>query len=134
MIADVIGLLLKAVCSGCPTPQRDATPSGSPAASVSRTHTHSIEYKEKENISLEEIFSEIGSIERSKFSEPSQIQSNWAIDIARNKEIIGQKPRFSFDNNKLEIREVSSKSPDFVRSVSNKIDKFGETLKRILDE
>ncbi|KAL8236117.1 hypothetical protein R6Q59_017198, partial [Mikania micrantha] len=52
---------------------------------------------------------------RSKFSEPSQIQSNWAIDIARNKEIIGQKPRFSFDNDKLEIREASSSSPDFVK-------------------
>nr|XP_043625753.1 uncharacterized protein LOC122597188 [Erigeron canadensis] len=44
--------------------------------------THSIEYKEKENITMEDIFSEIGTVEGSKFTEPSQLQENWAINIA----------------------------------------------------
>ena len=97
--------------------------------------THSIEYREKENISLEEIFSEIGSIEGSKFSEPSQLQSSWAIDIARNKPRIGQQnPIFSFDNNCQTIEDTPSGSSSFIRSVSNKIDNMSLSLKRILDE
>ncbi|XP_076930622.1 uncharacterized protein LOC143595518 [Bidens hawaiensis] len=45
-------------------------------------NAHSIEYKEKESITIEDIFSDIGTVEKSKFTEPSQLQENWAINIA----------------------------------------------------
>ncbi|XP_022014895.1 uncharacterized protein LOC110914410 [Helianthus annuus] len=93
--------------------------------------THSIEYKEKENITIEDIFSEIGIIEGSKFSEPSQLQENWAIDIARNKHILGTKPRHSFAGPSLQIRE-SSNAEDLMRSMSERIDKYGEILKEVI--
>ena len=50
---------------------------------------HSIDYKKNEYIELDDIFSEIGSIEEKQFSEISLINNSWAIDIAKNKPIPG---------------------------------------------
>ncbi|KAI3786354.1 hypothetical protein L1987_39969 [Smallanthus sonchifolius] len=99
--------------------------------------THSIEYKEKENITIEDIFSDISTIEESKFSKPSQVQENWAINIARNKQILDPKPRQSFSFNTLKIGESSSdlSSPtelQLIRSMSERIDKYGEILKEVI--
>ncbi|KAI3725250.1 hypothetical protein L1987_65031 [Smallanthus sonchifolius] len=94
--------------------------------------THSIEYKEKENIAIEDIFSDIGTIEESKFCEPSQIQENWAINIARNKQILGSQPRHSFSGNSLRIGESSSTGLQLIRSMSERIDKCQEILKEVI--
>nr|XP_043611601.1 uncharacterized protein LOC122583242 [Erigeron canadensis] len=95
--------------------------------------THSIEYKEKENITMEDIFSEIGTVEGSKFTEPSQLQENWAINIARNKKVLHQGPRYNFSNS-LRLSEPSSSeiSSDLMRSMSERIDKYGEILKEVV--
>nr|XP_043638312.1 uncharacterized protein LOC122609327 [Erigeron canadensis] len=95
--------------------------------------THSIEYKEKENITMEDIFSEIGTVEGSKFTEPSQLQENWAINIARNKKVLQQRPRYNFSNS-LRLSEPSSSeiSSDLMRSMSERIDKYGEILKEVV--
>ena len=96
--------------------------------------THSIEYKEKENITIEDIFSEIGTVEGSKFTEPSQLQENWAINIARNKPFLGIKPRFNFSKDDLKIEESSSSNTQMIRSMSERIDKYGELLKEIVQK
>ncbi|GJU08205.1 reverse transcriptase domain-containing protein [Tanacetum coccineum] len=53
---------------------------------------HSIDYKEKEYIEIDDLFNEIGSVEGSKFATIKPIDETWAIDIAKNKKLIGQKP------------------------------------------
>ncbi|XP_076913512.1 uncharacterized protein LOC143572173 [Bidens hawaiensis] len=93
--------------------------------------THSIEYKEKENITIEDIFSEIGTVEGSKFSEPSQLQEDWAINIARNKQPLVSRPRHSFTGNSLRIGEPSFAESQLIRSMSEKVDRYGEILKEI---
>nr|XP_043633696.1 uncharacterized protein LOC122604903 [Erigeron canadensis] len=96
-------------------------------------NTHSIEYKEKENITMEDIFSEIGTVEGSKFTEPSQLQENWAMNITRNKKVLHQRPRYSLSNS-LRLSEPSSSeiSSDLMRSMSERIDKYGEILKEVV--
>ena len=82
---------------------------------------------------MEDICSEIGTVEGSKFTEPSQLQENWAINIARNKQVLHQKPRLSLSNS-LRFREPSSSeiSSDLIRSMSERIDKYGEILKEVV--
>jgi hypothetical protein len=96
--------------------------------------THSIEYKEKENITMEDIFSEIGTVEGSKFAEPSQLQENWAINIARNKPFLGIKPRFNLTKDDLNLGESSSDSQQMIRSMSERIDRYGDLLKEIVQK
>ncbi|XP_076931539.1 uncharacterized protein LOC143596713 [Bidens hawaiensis] len=93
--------------------------------------THSIEYKEKESITIEDIFSEIGTVEGSKFSEPSQLQEDWAVNIARNKQPLVSRPRHSFTGNPLRIGESSFTESQLIRSMSEKVDRYGEILKEI---
>ncbi|XP_022025013.2 uncharacterized protein LOC110925367 [Helianthus annuus] len=95
--------------------------------------THSIEYKEKESIAIEDIFSDIGIVEGSKFAEPSQLQENWAIDIARNKQVLVSKPRHSYAGSSLQIRE-SSNTEQLIRSLSERIDGYGRILKGVIGE
>ncbi|GJU64353.1 hypothetical protein Tco_1246188 [Tanacetum coccineum] len=49
---------------------------------------HSIDYKEKEYIEIDDLFNEIGSVEGSKFATIKPIDETWAIDIAKNKKTI----------------------------------------------
>ncbi|GJX12539.1 putative zinc finger, CCHC-type, caulimovirus coat protein [Tanacetum coccineum] len=46
---------------------------------------HSIDYKKKEYIEIDDLFNEIGSVEGSKFATIKPIDETWAIDIAKNK-------------------------------------------------
>nr|AEB54982.1 movement protein [Dahlia mosaic virus D10] len=95
--------------------------------------THSIEYKEKESITLDDVFSEIGTVEGSKFAEPSQIQENWAIDIARGKQTLGFQPRNSFTGIPLQIGESSRNTEiQLIRSMSEKVDMYGEILREMI--
>nr|AGT41976.1 movement protein [Dahlia mosaic virus] len=95
--------------------------------------THSIEYKEKENITLDDVFSEIGTVEGSKFAEPSQIQENWAIDIAREKQTLGFQPRNSFTGIPLQIGDSSRNTEkQLIRSMSEKVDMYGEILRELI--
>nr|AGQ49467.1 movement protein [Dahlia mosaic virus] len=95
--------------------------------------THSIEYKEKESITLDDVFSEIGTVEGSKFAEPSQLQENWAINIAREKQTLGFQPRNSFTGIPLQIRESSSNTEkQLIRSMSEKVDMYGEILREMI--
>jgi len=96
--------------------------------------THSIEYKEKENITIEDIFSEIGTVEGSKFTEPSQLQENWAINIARNKPFLGITPRYNSSENVLQIGESSYDSHQMIRSMSERIDRYGDLLREIVQK
>nr|AEA39174.1 movement protein [Dahlia mosaic virus] len=95
--------------------------------------THSIEYKEKENITIDDVFSEIGTVEGSKFAKPSQIQENWAINIARGKQTLGFQPRNSFTGIPLQIRESGSNTEEqLIRSMSEKVDMYGEILREMI--
>ncbi|XP_076928491.1 uncharacterized protein LOC143592466 [Bidens hawaiensis] len=94
--------------------------------------THSIEYKENENITIEDVFSEIGTVEGSKFSEPSQLRENWAIDIARNKQILASKPRHSYAGTSSHLREAGNSELQLMRSMSERIYKYGEILKEVV--
>ncbi|GJY74446.1 reverse transcriptase domain-containing protein [Tanacetum coccineum] len=67
---------------------------------------HSIDYKEKEYIEIDDLFNEIGSVEGSKFATIKPIDETWAIDIAKNKKLIGQKPPTQVKRNKLHIGEA----------------------------
>nr|GEU71395.1 hypothetical protein [Tanacetum cinerariifolium] len=49
---------------------------------------HSIDYRKKEYIEIDDLFNEIGSVEGSKFAEIKPIDESWAIDIAKNKRLI----------------------------------------------
>nr|GEZ63311.1 hypothetical protein [Tanacetum cinerariifolium] len=72
---------------------------------------HSIDYRKKEYIEIDDLFNEIGSVEGSKFAAIKPIDESWAIDIAKNKRLIGEEPSRSFvhvKRNKLRIRETSS--------------------------
>nr|XP_043619666.1 uncharacterized protein LOC122591464 [Erigeron canadensis] len=102
-------------------------------AYVITNSTHFIEYKEKENITMEDIFSEIGTVEGSEFTEPSQLQENWAINIARDKQVLHQRPRYSLSNSlRLSEPRSSEISIDLMRSMSKRIDKYGEILKEVV--
>ncbi|GJY73523.1 reverse transcriptase domain-containing protein [Tanacetum coccineum] len=67
---------------------------------------HSIDYKKKEYIEIDDLFTEIGSVEGSKFATIKPIDETWAIDIAKNKKLIGQKPSTQVKRNKLHIGET----------------------------
>ncbi|GKA16607.1 reverse transcriptase domain-containing protein [Tanacetum coccineum] len=100
---------------------------------------HSIDYKEKEYIELDDLFNEIGSVEGSKFATIKPIDETWAIDIAKNKKLIGQKPPTQVKRNKLHIGETphigeasSSNISRSMRVMSQNIDSLKEDLHKIL--
>ncbi|GJV50052.1 retrotransposon protein, putative, ty3-gypsy subclass [Tanacetum coccineum] len=51
---------------------------------------HSIDYKKKEYIEMDDLFTEIGSVEGSKFATIKPIDETWAINIAKDKRLIVQ--------------------------------------------
>lgn len=99
---------------------------------------HSIDYKHSEYIELDRVFSEIGQIEEKQFSNLSPIDSSWAIDIAKNKQIMGKNPPSVVKGNTLHIGSSSTTSVSkpntevSLLDISKKIDEFGNTLKSIL--
>ncbi|KAK1395479.1 movement protein [Heracleum sosnowskyi] len=98
------------------------------AYALTNSH-HSIDYKKSEYIELEDVFSNIGSIEEKEFSELSLLENSWAIDIARNKPHLGEKPRMSFKGRKLVIGESST--DNLLRNVSTRIDNLSQKLELI---
>ncbi|KAI3701987.1 hypothetical protein L6452_27534 [Arctium lappa] len=108
------------------------------AYALTNSH-HSVDYKKSEYIEIEDVFSEIGGIEEKQFSSLSPLDNSWAIDIAKNKLILDQKPRMSFRNNHLEIGESSNiryeplsirelSQRDMLHSVSIRVDDLCEKL------
>lgn len=98
------------------------------AYALTNSH-HSIDYKKSEYIELEDVFSDIGSVEEKQFSEISPLETSWAIDIARNKPHLGEKPRMSFRGKNLMIGESSSSNTDnLLRNVSTRIDNLSQKL------
>ncbi|KAL1831033.1 hypothetical protein ACET3Z_000684 [Daucus carota] len=98
------------------------------AYALTNSH-HSIDYKKSEYIELEDVFSDIGSVEEKQFSEISPLESSWAIDIARNKPHLGEKPRMSFRGKNLMIGESSTSNTDnLLRNVSTRIDNLSQKL------
>ena len=59
-------------------------------------------------------------------SEISPLDNSWAIDIAKNKPLLGQKPRMSISRNHLEIGESSE--GNLLKSVSRKVDNLCKKL------
>nr|GEU79112.1 hypothetical protein [Tanacetum cinerariifolium] len=53
---------------------------------------HSIDYRKKEYIEIDDLCNQIGSVEGSKFAAIKPIDESWAIDIAKNKRLIGEEP------------------------------------------
>nr|GEX56607.1 hypothetical protein [Tanacetum cinerariifolium] len=101
---------------------------------------HSIDYRKKEYIEIDDLFNEIGSVEGSKFAAIKPIDESWAIDIAKNKRLIGEEPSRSsvhVKRNKLCIEETSSsdiRQSMSMRSMSLKIDSLKQDLQKILHE
>ncbi|KAI3701986.1 hypothetical protein L6452_27533 [Arctium lappa] len=91
------------------------------AYALTNSH-HSVDYKKSEYIKIEDVFSEIGVIEEKQFSSISPLDNSWAIDIAKNKPILDQKPRMSFRNNHREIGESSNRryEPLSIRELSQR--------------
>nr|GFB44030.1 hypothetical protein [Tanacetum cinerariifolium] len=94
----------------------------------------------KEYIEIDDLFNEIGSVEGSKFAAIKPIDESWAIDIAKNKRLIGEEPSRSsvhVKRNKLHIEETSSsdiRQSMSMRSMSLKIDYLKEDLQKFLHE
>ncbi|KAI3772322.1 hypothetical protein L6452_03504 [Arctium lappa] len=90
------------------------------AYALTNSH-HRVGYKKQEYIEIEDVFSEIGSIEEKQFSNISPMNDSWAIDIAKNKPILEQ-PRISSRNNNLEIGESSNRryEPSSTREISQR--------------
>lgn len=97
------------------------------AYALTNSH-HSIDYRKNEYIEIDDVFSKIGSIEEKQFSEISPTDNSWAIDIAKNKPVIGQKPRQSFRRNRLEVGESSSSNKELLHSVSKRVDDLCQKL------
>ncbi|KAL8111549.1 hypothetical protein AgCh_019312 [Apium graveolens] len=98
------------------------------AYALTNSH-HSIDYKKNEYIELDDVFSEIGSVEEKQFSDISPLDNSWAIDIARNKPILGQKPRMSFRGRTLEVGESSNTSnKELLHSMSRRVDDLCQKL------
>ncbi|GJS10681.1 reverse transcriptase domain-containing protein [Tanacetum coccineum] len=100
---------------------------------------HSTDYKKKEYIEMDDLFTEIGSVEGSKFVTIKPIDETWAINIAKDKRLIGQKPSTQVRKNKLHIGEVphigeasSSNIGKSMRKMSQNIDSLKEYLHKIL--
>nr|GEY54021.1 hypothetical protein [Tanacetum cinerariifolium] len=81
---------------------------------------HSIDYKKKEYIEIDDLFSEVGSVEGSKFATIKPIDESWAIDIAKNKRLIGQKPLIQDKSRKSYTGETSSDVTQRIDYHSNK--------------
>ncbi|XP_074351351.1 uncharacterized protein LOC141690453 [Apium graveolens] len=84
---------------------------------------HSFDYKKNEYIELDDVFSEIGSVEEKQFSDISPLDNSWAINIAKNKPILGKKPRMSFRGRTVEVVESSNTSnKELLHSMSRTVD------------
>nr|GEZ01765.1 hypothetical protein [Tanacetum cinerariifolium] len=70
---------------------------------------HSIDYRKKEYIEIDDLFNEIGIVEGSKFAAIKPIDESWAIDIAKNKRLIGEEPsRSSVHTNQEDFQMAKS--------------------------
>lgn len=95
---------------------------------------HSIDYKNKSNIELDDVFHEIGSVEENQFCALQNEDTQWAIDIAKNKPFLGQNERKSITGNRLKGESSSSYNPrqdTLLRTMSAKIDYLGESLNKL---
>jgi hypothetical protein len=96
---------------------------------------HSIDYKNNSNIEIEDVFQEIGSVEENPFCEIQNEDTQWAIDIAKNKPFLGQPERKSVTRNRLEIGQTSSRYEDrqdsMLRTMSTQIDRIGDSLNKL---
>ncbi|GKC90652.1 reverse transcriptase domain-containing protein [Tanacetum coccineum] len=104
------------------------------AYALTNSH-HSIDYSNEKTIDLESIFQEIGDINSCKFAEIDDSNNDdWAIDIAKNKRLIDQKPLIK--NRKSYTGETSSDVTRSMsmRSMSLKIDSLRQELQSILQE
>nr|WUF06572.1 movement protein [Angelica bushy stunt virus]WUF06593.1 movement protein [Angelica bushy stunt virus] len=102
------------------------------AYALTNSH-HSIDYKHQEFITLDDIFSEIGSTVPKQFVNINNDNENWTIDIAKEKPRIGDLRR-SMSGTTLRIGEPSSSivAPRTHRQQSNR---FNETdLKRLSEK
>ena len=93
---------------------------------------HSIDYKKKEYIELDDVFSEIGHVKDKHFCDIDPQENSWALNIARNKKALGEKvkPRISMDS--LQVGETSeNKDINMIRSMSLKIDSLRQTINQI---
>ena len=61
-----------------------------------------------------------------------QLQEDWAIDIARNKQILNTRPRHSSVETSSRTRETSISELQLMRSMSERIDKYGEILNKVI--
>ncbi|GJX34515.1 reverse transcriptase domain-containing protein [Tanacetum coccineum] len=100
---------------------------------------HSIDYKKKEYIEMDDLFTKIDSVKGSKFATIKPIDETWAINIAKDKRLIGQKTSTQVRRNKLHIGEVphigeasSSNIGKSMRKMSQNIDSLKEDLHKIL--
>lgn len=108
------------------------------AYALTNSH-HSIDYKKKEYIELEDVFNEVGTIEEKQFSEITPMDNSWAINIAKDKKIMGEKYQPRIKRNTLEIGEPSKYSfsntepseQDILKSVSKRIDNLSHQLEQM---
>ncbi|AFP95346.1 movement protein [Soybean Putnam virus] len=92
---------------------------------------HSIDYKHKEYIEIDQVFSDIGHVEEKQFSDISPIEDTWALDIAQNKGRLGQGPIRSIRGNTMHIGSTSRPKDISLVDISKQIDEFGKTLKTL---
>lgn len=93
---------------------------------------HSIDYKAKERIELDDIFQEIGKVEEKQFSELTPVENSWAINIAKNKPRINEQSSLGVRGNSLIIGEPSRRNTEkSLSELSDKIDEIKQQLKQI---
>lgn len=102
------------------------------AYALTNSH-HSIDYKKKEYIELDDVFSEVGSVEDKQFAELTPTDHTWAIDIARNKPSLQEKPRRSFRSKNLVIRDTPNEEKDMLlKSMSQRINDLSDKFASII--
>lgn len=92
---------------------------------------HSMTFKKQEYIEIDDIFSEIGSVEEKQFADIQQEEDSWAIDIAKNKRNLLQGNKI-IDN--LILCSKAKEETSQLRDISDKIDGLKRQLNSITNE
>ncbi|KVH91338.1 hypothetical protein Ccrd_006640 [Cynara cardunculus var. scolymus] len=93
---------------------------------------HSIDYRESSTIEIEDLFQEIGSIQENHFKKITNDNTNWVLDISKNKNQYGETSTIKTKEDQLLIdKPRSSTTREMVKSMSKRIDSMSILLKDV---
>ena len=90
---------------------------------------HSIDYMNSSSIKIDDLFQEIGSIKENHFCDVSNDNTNWVLDISKNKNSYEDKRIKNTTTN--DLLETSPTTKELVRSISKRIDSRSSLLNNL---